>query len=248
MTFWDFRAEDDDSEPELRQDGGVASDTTDAEPEAVEQRLRERLDVATEQRDQARETVDKLEAELEAERREHEALESAVEALIDTVEANADGDLSATPPTAETDTAARLYDAYGGLLAEWRDIAQRMTSFSEQVSSATGQVDERLESVKTASREVDVAVDEISAGAAEQDYPTYSSGAQRRKSCGEHKRQSSPSRNHPNTDATIPSLTQLRVNHRSPRSRVRAQGSASPRPEPRHTTGISLTPRLIPEG
>jgi len=109
-----------------------------------------------------------LAAELERERADRRALETAVDRLAEVAEANATGDLTVKPGQPPAETAAPLYDAYGELLREWTDTVDRMASFSEQVTAATAQVDTRLDSVKSASRAVSGAVGEISTGSDDQ--------------------------------------------------------------------------------
>jgi len=110
------------------------------------------------------EDVQALEEELAAERAKRAELESDLDHLAEVVRANADGDLATTPNSPESETASELYDAYRDLLTEWQGTVDRMSSFSEQVSSATERVDDRIDAVKSASREVSGAVEEISSG------------------------------------------------------------------------------------
>ncbi|GGN88718.1 methyl-accepting chemotaxis protein [Haloarcula pellucida] len=160
------------SEPAVETDGGTADhrsdrrandSATDADESgtAADDSVGE---TTTEPKSAATREIARLEAELAAERARRNDLEAAVERLATVAEANADGDLTATPGTPPTDRAAGLYDAYDDLVSEWRETVDRMASFSEQVSSATERVDDRLDSVKGSSRDVSGAVDEISAG------------------------------------------------------------------------------------
>ena len=114
--------------------------------------------------DKTESEVDRLEAELAAERAKREELEEDLEHLTEVVRANADGDLTVSPEAPESSDADALYSAYDDLLDEWLDTVDRMSSFSDQVSSATERVDDRIGSVKDASREVSGAVEEISTG------------------------------------------------------------------------------------
>ena len=168
MSLWDrLRRSDETSGDEtVARDGGPLGDGPEAEP--AESDLRERLRTVVEERDEARASVDRLESELAAQRRERATLERDVTALGETIDDNAAGDLSASPPTPESNRGAQLFEAYEALLTEWRGTIERMASFGEQVTSSTMHVDDRLDSVKAASRDVDDAVDEISSGAARQ--------------------------------------------------------------------------------
>jgi sn-glycerol 3-phosphate transport system substrate-binding protein len=109
-----------------------------------------------------REEVERLESELARERERNESLRAAIDDLAAVVRANADGDLTETPGRPPTDEAASLYDAYRDLLMEWDDTVDRMSSFSEQVSTGAAQVDSQIDAAKAASRDVTDAVDGIS--------------------------------------------------------------------------------------
>ena len=97
-------------------------------------------------------------------RDDSEGIESAVAELTEVVRANADGRLDETlgePPTAAF---APLYEAYDELLSGWRDTVDRTSSFGEQVATAATAVDDRVESVRASSREIDDAVADIAEG------------------------------------------------------------------------------------
>jgi len=156
-------------EPDPQPDGGTAQHEESPEPEGPSRaQLRAQLEQLREERDEARAEVDRLESELADQREENETLCSDLESLSAVASANAEGDLGAVPDDPGTVEARRLFDTYETLLSEWRDTVDRMTSFSEQVSSATDQVDSRIDSVTTASREVSDAVTDISEGSDEQ--------------------------------------------------------------------------------
>jgi len=112
----------------------------------------------------AEKEIERLKDELATERAKRTELETDLEQLAEVVRANADGDLATTPDAPESDRADALYEAYRDLLTEWQGTVDRMSSFSEQVSSATERVDDRIGAVKGASREVSGAVEEISSG------------------------------------------------------------------------------------
>jgi len=148
--------------------GGEAASPTDPAPATSKAELTRQLEAARSERDEAQANVERLESELADERARYQALCADVEDLTTVVTANAGGDLTETPGRPDSESIEPLYDAYEDLLVEWRDTVDRMSSFSEQVSSATTQVDDRIDSVKTASREVSDAVDGISEGSERQ--------------------------------------------------------------------------------
>ncbi|MFB6224438.1 MAG: extracellular solute-binding protein [Haloarcula sp.] len=162
-------AQDDDglAEGSSRDESGSA--TSSAEPAREELDTdRTECDTSSTEQERLEARCQQLTAELEQERADRRALETAVDHLADVARANASGDLTAKPGQPPLETAEPLYDAYTELLREWTDTVDQMTSFSEQVTAATTQVDTRLGSVKSASREVSGAVGEISAGSDDQ--------------------------------------------------------------------------------
>jgi sn-glycerol 3-phosphate transport system substrate-binding protein len=164
MSNWNPFDSDDDRPDGGRTDGGVTEERDGDESESLrEQRAADGADDGRE-RAELEARCEQLAAELERERADRHALETAVGRLTDVVRANADGDLTTTPGQPPAEAAEPLYDAYDELLLEWTDTVDRMASFSEQVTAATEQVDARLGSVKSASRDVSGAVGEISDG------------------------------------------------------------------------------------
>ena len=145
-----------------RQRGSVETDGSGAiDPSADLERLET-------ERDEAQAEIQRLESELAAEQERTDELCAAIDELAAVVRANADGDLTERPGQPPADAAAPLYDAYRELLLEWDDTVDRMSSFSEQVSSATAQVDSQIDSAKAASRDVSDAVEGISEGSERQ--------------------------------------------------------------------------------
>jgi len=140
-------------------DGGRAVEGEDADPNLELERELERVRA---ERDEATAKVERLESELAEERSRNDALTEAIDDLTRVVRANAEGDLSRMPGEPRAEGADPLYDAYRELLLDLDDTVDRMSSFSEQVSSATNQVDSGIDSVKTASREANDAVVDIS--------------------------------------------------------------------------------------
>jgi sn-glycerol 3-phosphate transport system substrate-binding protein len=175
MSKWNPLDSEDDRSDRGHTDGGVTKkrdrDGSKREPSSADALQEEAKTGQTEdgpERAELKARCEQLAAELEQERAERRALETAVDHLTTVARANADGDLTAKPEQPPIETAAPLYDAYDELLREWTDTVDRMASFSEQVTAATEQVDTRLGSVKSASRDVSGAVGEISTGSDEQ--------------------------------------------------------------------------------
>ncbi|MBX0323228.1 extracellular solute-binding protein [Halomicroarcula sp. F13] len=161
MTGWNPFGDD-----AVETDGGAADRTPDTDTQGAKTDTSKPTATpdTPDEEDGAAAEIARLEDELAAERARRSDLESAVDRLADVAAANAEGDLTATPGEPPTERAADLYDAYDDLVSEWRETVDRMASFSEQVSSATERVDDRIDSVKGSSRDVSEAVDEISAG------------------------------------------------------------------------------------
>ncbi|GGK63288.1 extracellular solute-binding protein [Haloarcula sebkhae] len=172
MSKWNPLDSEDDPPDGERTDGGVTEGRDGNEPETEPPSAGAlQKDTETENDPEQAELearCEQLAVELEQERAEREALETAVDRLTSVAKANADGDLTAKPGQPPSEAAKPLYDAYSELLREWTDTVDRMASFSEQVTAATEQVDTRLGSVKSASRDVSGAVGEISTGSDEQ--------------------------------------------------------------------------------
>ncbi len=143
MSKWNPFDSDDDRPDEGHTDGGVTEDRTDADAAVPSSRAESATDSPADDREQTEleARCERLTAELERERADRRALETAVDHLTEVARANADGDLTATPGQPPAEAAEPLYDAYGELLREWTDTVDRMASFSEQVTAATAQVD-----------------------------------------------------------------------------------------------------------
>ena len=175
MSKWNPLDSEDGPPDGERTDGGVTEGRDGSESErgrpSTEALQEEQAAGETEpgpERAELKAQCEQLAAELEQERADRRALETAVDHLATVARENADGDLTVKPGEPPIETAAPLYEAYDELLREWTDTVDRMASFSEQVTAATEQVDTRLGSVKSASRDVSGAVGEISTGSDEQ--------------------------------------------------------------------------------
>ncbi|MCJ0618615.1 extracellular solute-binding protein [Haloarcula hispanica] len=172
MSKWNPLDSEDGPPDGERTDGGVTEgrdgNESETEPPSAEALQKDTETGNGPEQAELEARCEQLAAELEQERAEREALETAVDRLTSVARANADGDLTAKPGQPPAEAAEPLYDAYSELLREWTDTVDRMASFSEQVTAATEQVDTRLGSVKSASRDVSGAVGEISTGSDEQ--------------------------------------------------------------------------------
>ncbi|MFU1781896.1 extracellular solute-binding protein [Haloarcula japonica] len=172
MSKWNPLDSEDDPPDGEHTDGGVTEgqdgNESETEPPSAEPLQKDTETENDPERAELQAQYEQLAAELEQERAERRALETAVDRLTTVARENADGDLTAKPGQPPAEAAEPLYDAYSELLREWTDTVDRMASFSEQVTAATEQVDTRLGSVKSASRDVSGAVGEISDGSDEQ--------------------------------------------------------------------------------
>jgi len=175
MSKWNPLDSEDDQSDRGHTDGGVTEGRDRNEPESETPSGADRQEGPAAgwaedepERAELKAQCEQLASELEQERAERRALETAVDRLTTVARANAGGDLTSKPGQPPAEAAEPLYDAYDELLREWTDTVDRMASFSEQVTAATEQVDTRLGSVKSASRDVSGAVGEISTGSDEQ--------------------------------------------------------------------------------
>lgn len=136
--------------------------------EKTRKELESEIERLRSEKEEAEEKVEELRSEVEKKESEYETLETSVGRLATVVMANAEGDLNVTPKEPDCEAAERIYKAYDDLIHQWRDNIDKMTSFSDQVGSATNQVDSKIDSVKEASHEVSTAVEDISSGSARQ--------------------------------------------------------------------------------
>ncbi len=158
-----------------RSDGGVVRSTPDDPDESLDieelsdSELRAKFREVVNERDQARDRVEELEATVDDQQHRLYDLEGSLAELQGVVEANASGDLTRRADIdSEVDSVVSFVSSYNRMLDEWNTMLKQVKEVSTSVDASTSDVAEEVEKVDQEGEQVSQSINEIADGAKEQ--------------------------------------------------------------------------------